>query len=179
MKTTKIFIVLVLTLSLALAKANTNTNYSKSDTAVTNDSLRITELNHFWTEISRTVAVGDFEGYAAGYHEDAVVVFTTGKNKTSVSISKALANWKPGFIDTKAGKTVNNVTFRFAQRVGSETTAHETGIFAFQSTDSTGKANPKQYVHFDALLIKRDTTWLMVMEYQKTKATEQEWNLLE
>jgi len=127
MKTTKIFIVLVLTLSLALAKANTNTNYSKSDTAVTNDSLRIT----------------DFEGYAAGYHEDAVVVFTTGKNKTSVSISKALANWKPGFIDTKAGKTVNNVTFRFAQRVGSETTAHET------------------------------------MEYQKTKATEQEWNLLE
>ncbi|WP_396638041.1 DUF4440 domain-containing protein [Maribacter sp. R77961] len=179
MKTTKIFIALLLTLSGTLTHAHVNKINSNSSITISNDSLRITELNHFWAEISRTVASGDFEGYAATYHEDAVVVFTTGKNKTSVSISKALANWKPGFIDTKAGKTVNNVTFRFSQRVGSETTAHETGIFAFQSTDSTGKANPKQYVHFDALLIKRDGAWLMVMEYQKTKATEQEWNLLE
>ncbi len=179
MKTTKIFIALLLTLSGTLTHAHVNKINSKSDTAVTNDSLRITELNHFWAEISRTVAEGDFEGYAAGYHEDAVVVFTTGENKTSVSITKALQNWKQGFSDTKAGKTRNSVEFRFSQRVCGETTAHETGIFAFQSTDNMGKANPKQYVHFDALLIKRDTTWLMVMEYQKSKATKAEWDALE
>ena len=173
------FIALLLTLSGTLTHAHVNKINSKSSIGISNDSLRIAELNHFWAEISRTVAAGDFEGYAATYHEDAVVVFTTGENKTSVSIAKALANWKQGFSDTKAGKTVHNVTFRFSQRVGSETTAHETGIFAFQSADSTGKANPKQYVHFDALLVKRNGVWLMIMEYQKTKATEEEWNLLE
>lgn len=179
MKTTQIFITLMLIISVTLAHAHTNESNSNSSIVISNDSLRVAELNHFWAEVSRTVAEGDFEGYAAAYHEDAVVVFTTGENKTSVSIAKALANWKQGFIDTKAGKTANSVAFRFSQRVGSETTAHETGIFAFQSTDNMGKANPKQYVHFDALLIKRDGAWLMVMEYQKTKATEQEWNLLE
>ena len=179
MKATKIYIALLLSLSGMLAHAHDNKSNSSSNIAISNDSLRIAELNQYWAEISRTVAEGDFEGYAAAYHEDAVVVFTTGENKTSVSIAKALANWKPGFIDTKAGKTINNVSFRFSQRVGSETTAHETGIFAFQSKDGTGKTSPKQYVHFDALLIKRDTTWLMVMEYQKSKATKAEWNLLE
>lgn len=179
MKTTKIFIVLLLTISSTLAHAYIKKSNSNSGITISNDSLRIAELNQYWAEISRTVAEGDFEGYAAAYHEDAVVVFTTGENKTSVSIAKALANWKPGFIDTKAGKTANSVAFRFSQRVGSETTAHETGIFAFRSKDGTGKTSPKQYVHFDALLIKRDTMWLMVMEYQKYKATEEEWNLLE
>ncbi|PIB25416.1 hypothetical protein BFP77_00945 [Maribacter sp. 4U21] len=179
MRTTKIFIALLLTLSSTLAHARINKSNSKSGIAIPNDSLRIAELDSFWAEVSRTVAEGDFDGYAAAYHEDAVVVFTTGENKTSVSIAKALANWKQGFIDTKGGKTTNNVSFRFSQRVGSETTAHETGIFAFQSKDGTGKTSPKQYVHFDALLIKRDTMWLMVMEYQKSKATEAEWNLLE
>jgi len=28
------------------------------------------------------------------------------------------------------------------------------------------------------LLVKRDKAWLLVMEYQKSKATEEEWNLL-
>jgi ketosteroid isomerase-like protein len=179
MKTTKIFMALLLTLSGTLAHAHTNKSTSNYRIVIPNDSLRIAELDSFWAEVSRTVAEGDFEGYAAAYHEDAVVVFTTGENKNSVSIAKALENWKQGFIDTKAGKTANGVSFRFSQRVGSETTAHETGIFAFQSKDGTGKTSPKQYVHFDALLIKRDTTWLMVMEYQKSKATEAEWDALE
>ncbi len=179
MKTIKIFIALLLIINATLANAHTNKSNSKSGIAIPNDSLRMAELNQYWAEVSRTVAEGDFEGYAAAYHEDAVVVFTTGENKTSVSIAKALANWKQGFIDTKSGKTANSVSFRFSQRVGSETTAHETGIFAFQSKDDTGKTSPKEYVHFNALLIKRDTTWLMVMEYQKSRATEAEWNSLE
>ncbi|MGD2123925.1 MAG: hypothetical protein PVJ76_19395, partial [Gemmatimonadota bacterium] len=35
---------------------------------------RTGELDAFWAEVSRTVAEGDFEGYAATYHEDAVLV---------------------------------------------------------------------------------------------------------
>ena len=33
------------------------------------------ELDDFWAEVSRTVAEGDFDGYAATYHPDAVVIF--------------------------------------------------------------------------------------------------------
>ena len=44
---------------------------------IATDSLRIAELDAFWTEASRTVREGDFEGYKAAYHEDAVVIFAT------------------------------------------------------------------------------------------------------
>ncbi len=172
----RLFITLIFALSVTGAIASNPKNF-KIETV--NDSLRLLELNNFWAEVSRTVNEGDYEGYKATYHEDAVVVFTTGENKGSVSIAKALQNWKQGFIDTKTGKTRNSVEFRFSQRIGDETTAHETGIFAFQSSNGTGNANQKQFIHFNALLIKRDNAWLLVMEYQKSKATEEEWNLLE
>jgi ketosteroid isomerase-like protein len=170
---------LIFILSIAATYASIPTSAMMSEMQTPNDSLRLTELNHFWAEVSRTVHDGDFEGYKATYHEDAVVVFTTGENKASLSIAKALVNWKQDFIDTKAGRTQNSVEFRFSQRVGDETTAHETGIFVFQSNDGSAKATPKQFIHFDALLVKRDNAWLLVMEYQKSKATEEEWNLLE
>ncbi|WP_430905349.1 hypothetical protein, partial [Maribacter flavus] len=72
---------------------------------ISNDSLRIADLDTFWAEVSSTVREGDFEGYKATYHEDALVVFTTRENKSSISITKELSNWKQDFIDTKAGKT--------------------------------------------------------------------------
>lgn len=170
---------LLLTLSIAIVSARDNKNNSSGKMVIPNDSLRLAELDNFWAEVSRTVHEGDFEGYAATYHEDAVVVFTTGDNKTSVAIAKALANWRQGFIDTKEGKTKPNVEFRFSQRVGDENTAHETGIFSFQSNDASDTTNPKRFIHFEALLVKRDNTWLMVMEYQKSKATQEEWDVLE
>lgn len=179
MKKIRIFLTLILTLGVTIANASNPKNDTKGKIETPNDSLRLAELDNFWAEVSRTVNEGDFEGYKATYHEDAVVVFTTGENKASVSIAKALQNWKQDFIDTRAGKTQNSVEFRFSQRVGGETTAHETGIFAFQSNDGTSNAKPKQFIHFNALLIKRDKAWLLVMEYQKSKATEEEWNLLE
>ncbi|RRQ48705.1 hypothetical protein DZC72_13580 [Maribacter algicola] len=179
MKKNQLFLSLVLMLSVATTYSNSTDHTLVGMMKISNDSLRIAELDSFWTEVSRTVREGDFEGYKATYHEDAVVVFTTRENKSSISITKALSNWKQDFIDTKAGKTKNTVEFRFSQRVGDENTAHETGIFGFQSNDGSGKTAPKQFVHFEALLVKNDNGWLMVMEYQKSKATEEEWALLE
>ena len=104
------------------------------------DSLRIIEIDkQYWAEISRTVREGDFEGYKATCHENAVLVTTAGKNKRSEPMTTSLARWKQGFLDTKQGKQMDNVQFRFSQRVGGETTAHETGIFYFSSHDSKGK----------------------------------------
>ncbi len=179
MKKIQLVLSLVLILSVSTTYASNPTSAVVIKMEIPNDSVRLAELDIFWAEVSRTVHEGDYEGYKATYHEDAVVVFTTGENKASVSIAKALENWKQDFIDTKAGKTQNSVEFRFSQRVGDENTAHETGIFGFQSNDGTSSAKPKQFIHFNALLVKKDNAWLLVMEYQKSKATKEEWELLE
>lgn len=135
MKKKTLILGLVLLLGIGYTYPNNNTRVLASKTNVFNDSLRLAELNLFWTKVSRSVSEGDFEGYKATYHEDAVVVFTTGENKASIAIAQALKNWKQDFTDTKAGKTQNSVEFRFSQRVGDENTAHETGIFVFQSNE--------------------------------------------
>ena len=179
MKRIPLFITIILIAGIATTKANNHKSISLSKMAIPNDSLRLAELDYFWTELSRTVSEGDFEGYKACYHDDAVVLFTTREDKASMSITKALANWKQDFIDTKAGKTENSVEFRFSQRIGDETTAHETGIFMFKSNDSHGKVIAKQYIHFEVLLVKHNNAWQALMEYQKSKATEVAWALLE
>ena len=145
---------------------------------VIQESTRIQELNAYWKNLAKTVANGDFERYADGYHKDAVIVFTSGKNKTSVSIKKALAGWKQGFTDTRKGRNRSSVEFRFSQRIGDATTAHETGIFLYSTSDADGK-NKKDYpTHFEMLLVKKHGKWLGVMEYQKSNATIEEWNAL-
>ena len=63
------------------------------------------------------------------------------------------------------------------QRLGDETTAHESGIFRYTATGADGKNIRKSYIHFEALLLKRDG-WKIMMEYQKFEATVEEWNAL-
>ncbi len=133
------------------------------------------DLDEYWEAVTRTVTEGDYEGYAALYHEDAVLVSTF--SNSSVAIAKALAGWKQGFMDTKEGKMTAGVTFRFSQRYSDETTAHDTGIFRYASTPAGGEENA-QYIHFEGLLVKKDGGWLMVMEYQKSPATVEEWEAL-
>lgn len=143
------------------------------------DSLRTAEIDAlYWGEISRTVKEGDFEGYKATCHENAVLVATAGKNKRSEPMTVALARWKQGFIDTKEGKRLDKVQFRFSQRLGDETTAHETGIFYFTSADSRGKLLSESYTHFESLLVKRNGSWQCLMEYQKSEATREDWDAL-
>jgi ketosteroid isomerase-like protein len=130
------------------------------------------DLDAFWAEVSRTVAEGDFEGYAATYHEDAILV--SGRSGTSYPIAQALAGWKQGFDDTKAGRMNATVEFRFTQRLSDATTAHETGIFHYAVVDADGQRT-EQFVHFEALLVKKQG-WKMMMEYQKSAATQEEWD---
>lgn len=129
------------------------------------------ELDAFWAELSRTVAEGDFEGYAATYHPDAILV--SGLAGTSYPIAQALDGWKQGFVDTKAGRMEAGVEFRFTQRLSDATTAHETGIFRYSVVGADGQRT-EQLIHFEGLLVKKDG-WKMVMEYQKSAATPEEW----
>jgi hypothetical protein len=128
-----------------------------------------------WAEVSRTVAEGDFEGYGATYHPDAVLV--NGLSGQSYPIATALSGWKPGFDDTKSGKQKSGVEFRFTQRIHSETTAHDTGIFHYWF-QTEGADVVDHYVHFDGLFVKKGG-WLMVMEYQKSEATLEDWAAIE
>ena len=129
------------------------------------------DIDGFWTELARTVEEGDFEGYAATYHEDAILV--SGLSETSYPISQALDGWKQGFVDTKAGKMKASVEFRFTQRLSDETTAHETGMFHY-GTEAADGQRTESYMHFEGLLVKKGG-WKMMMEYQKSVATIDEW----
>jgi ketosteroid isomerase-like protein len=130
------------------------------------------ELDAFWAEMARTVREGDFEGYGALYHPDAVLV--SAGSETSYPIARALAGWEQGFVDTREGRARAGVTFRFTQRLHDETTAHETGIFRY-TLEPQGGTERVALLHFEALLVRKDGTWQMVMEYQKQPATEEEW----
>jgi len=137
------------------------------------DSLRLNELNSYWAEVSRAVNEGDFEAYTATCHPKAVLV--AGISKKAYPLSKALARWKKEFDDTKAEKRKSSVIFRFSQRLGDSAAAHETGIFLY-SYEQDGKKGG-DYINFEALLIKEDT-WKIMMEYQKSLATKEDWDKL-
>jgi len=99
-------------------------------------------------------------------------------NGKSYSILQALDGWKKGFDDTSSGKMKAGVDFRFSQRFSDETTAHDTGIFRYWYQYEADEEATVALVHFEALLVNKDG-WKMVMEYQKSRATEAEWAELE
>ena len=67
------------------------------------------------------------------------------------------------------------VEFRFASRQDDATTAFETGIFKYSTTDRAG-ATTARYVELEALLVKHDGKWRVVMERQLESTTETAWS---
>lgn len=140
------------------------------------ERTRLAELDAYWTEVSRAVREGDFAAYQATVHPEGVLV--SGVGRKTIPLLQALAKWKTEFDETKAGTIDADVRFRLAQRIGDETTAHETGIFLYTQTKADGE-KIAEHIHFEALLTKRAGRWLILMEYQKSKATRSEWEALE
>jgi hypothetical protein len=135
---------------------------------------RLQELDAYWKEVSRCVGEGDFKGYSATCHEEGVLV--AGTSNKAYSLNKALSNWEKNFINTKSGKMPAGVEFRLSKRLGDESTAHETGMFLYWEVKEGKRIN--EYIHLEALLIKKNGRWLMLMEYQKSKGTKAEWDAL-
>jgi hypothetical protein len=115
------------------------------------------------------------DAYRATCHTDGVLV--SGKAKKSELLSNALIRWGKEFADTRAGKMQARVEFRFSRRILGKDTAHESGIFLY-SSKKKGEEWKKDYVHFEALLVKKDGEWKILMEFQKSAATEKEWESL-
>lgn len=139
------------------------------------EAARLAELDQFWSEVSRTVKEGDFEGYSTTCHAEAVLV--TGTKKLSYPLTQALARWKTEFDDTKSGERESSATFRFSQRLGDATTAHETAILLYSFRVADGEMK-HEYIHLEALLLRKEDGWKIIMEYQKAPATEEEWKAL-
>lgn len=140
------------------------------------DVTRRKELDAYWAEVSRAVNTGDFPAYAATCHADGILV--SGTKQMSQPLSTALARWKSEFDLTREGKTKNSVAFRFHNRIGDATTAHETGIFRY-SVQNPGEAEKVEFVQFEALLLKQNSTWKIVMENQQRAVSEADWKALE
>ena len=126
-----------------------------------------------WEVISATVAANDIEGMAATYHPDAVLV----SSKGTVSIAEQLVKWGEGMERIKLEGRSASVSFRFASRQDNAETAFERGMFRYAETDQHGVEQP-DFVPFEALLVKKDGRWLMVMERQLEATDESAWSAL-
>lgn len=136
---------------------------------------RLGELDAYWALVSRAVNEGDFEAYTATCHAEGVLV--SGSKQMSQPLATALARWRQDFVDTRSGKVKASVEFRFSRRVGDATTAHETGIFCYTS-QAPGGPIKREYIHLEALLLKKQDGWKILMENQQGPATEAEWEAL-
>jgi uncharacterized protein (TIGR02246 family) len=126
-----------------------------------------------WSVVSETVAVHDLEGMAAVYHQDAVVVSERG----TVAIADQLVRWGEGMERAEAAGASAGVSFRFVTRQDGETTAFQIGMFRYTRTDRDGTESTS-YVPFEALLVKKEGRWLILMERQLKAADESAWDSL-
>lgn len=126
-----------------------------------------------WSVISTTVAGHDLAGMAATYFPDAVVVTPQG----TMPVARALAGWGQSMEAMKRNGSRASVAFRFALRQDGAETAFESGIFNYAVTDSAG-ATTRYIIPFEALLVRKDARWLIVMERQFAAADEAAWNAM-
>ena len=131
------------------------------------------DADDVYGETTRTVEQVDFDGMAAAYHKDAVLVSATGTKP----IGDVMARWRrEGEAGAAAGGAAS-VSFRFSSHQHSETTAFDKGIFRYWAQDKDGTRKIAM-LHFEGLLIKRDGKWLWLMERQMHAATQAQWDAL-
>jgi len=126
-----------------------------------------------WRPVAASVVADDIVAMGRVYHPAAVLVSKSG----TTPIAAALDRWGRDMVTAKAKGVKASVAFRFTTRQDDATTAFEAGAFRYATTDKAGVETPG-YVRFEALLVKTDAGWRMVMERQLDAITEAEWNAL-
>ncbi|RTE53884.1 hypothetical protein EHW67_08080 [Arenibacter aquaticus] len=133
---------------------------------------RISELNAYWNVVKEKVEAGDVAGYGSTFHEDGVLVSES--SGSCYALKKALIRWKEGLEKTAKGLTKVKLNFRFSERLGDDDSAFEKGIFRYELLDENGQ-NSVRFIQFDALLVKKEGKWQIMLEHQKLPATKEEW----
>jgi ketosteroid isomerase-like protein len=140
------------------------------------ESTRLAELDALWGTVSKAVATGDFEAYAATCHPDGVLVI--GRRQRTEPLTVSLQRWQKDFDDTRAGRMKASASLRWATRYGDATTAYEVGILRYASQPIGGEEKV-EYVDLEAVLVKHDNGWKVTCENQKGVTTEAAWKALD
>lgn len=127
-----------------------------------------------WSVVSRTVIESDIEGMAAVYHEDGVLVGSKGP----VPISRQLAKWGHDMEQAKLDGESATVSFRFTHREHGDSAAFESGMFHY-AVNTPSDERTSYYIPFEALLVKKEGRWLILMERQLEAADAAAWAALE
>ena len=130
------------------------------------------ELDALWARVVESVRTGDPELYLSTYHPDAI--FVSARRGITRKVSADVEANADAWADTREGRTQRDLEFRFTERLHEEASAHEVGIFRYSSTESDGSTRVV-LIHFEAALVKKDGRWLQLLEYQKSDATQGEW----
>lgn len=134
-----------------------------------------TELDALWADVSRAVATGDPDLYLSTYHPDAI--FVSARRGITRTVAEDVDANRSAWNDTRDGRARRSVEFRFSERLNSENSAHEVGIFRYASTEADGSTRVV-LIHFEAALVRKDGRWLQLLERQTSDATEAEWEAL-
>ena len=130
------------------------------------------ELDALWARVAESVATGDPDLYLSTYHPDAI--FVSERRGITRTIAEDVEANRVAWDDTREGRARRSVEFRFTQRLHSESSAHEVGIFRYSSTEADGSTRVV-LIHFEAALVRKDGVWLQLLELQTSDATEGEW----
>jgi len=133
------------------------------------------ELDALWADVSQSVATGDPELYLSTYHPDAI--FVSARRGITRTVAEDVAANRAAWNETRDGRARRSVEFRSSERLNSETSAHEVGIFQYSSTEADGTSRVV-LIHFEAALVKKDGVWLQLLELQTSDATAAEWEAL-
>jgi len=123
-----------------------------------------------WSAIAASVVDQDIDAMAATYHPDAVVVTPGGTTPARLQ----LPNWGKDMETAKAKGETATVEFRFTKRQDNSNTAFETGMFKYSVIDSAGKVT-SYHIPLEALLVRTNGRWVVVMERQFTAVTAEDW----
>ena len=124
-----------------------------------------------WGPIAASVVHDDIAAMGRVYHPQAVLVTNSGTRP----ISQALAGWGKDMVTNKAKGTRATVEFRFTKRQDDAETAFEAGVFKYTAIDKAGVSTPS-YRRLEALLVRHEGKWLIVMERQLDAVTEAVWD---
>ncbi len=126
-----------------------------------------------WAAVRASVVAGDIVAMGRTYHPAAVLVSTSGTKP----IATTLADWGKDMVTAKKDGVRATVELRFDTRQDDATTAFEVGAFKYTTTDRAGKQTPS-YRGMEALLVKTNGRWQIMMERQLDAITEAAWGQL-
>lgn len=163
---------LQLLLVVLLTAAGVGTAHAQADAVAA-------QIDEYWTEVARTVAEGDLEGYWANFHPDAVGVGrdTSGTLRTRL-IAEQYERSIAGTAEVRAGRVWRRIEFRLASRLHDSATAHVVGLSHFRRT-AEGDPPVDRYDGVDSYLVRRNGRWVMLLNFQAGPATKAEWDALD